>query len=61
MFILQEIPILYLDNIKNELVKEILSSQSSQENKVYYEVEKDKTEEKQQVTESPVERLDKHI
>ena len=44
------------------LLKKTVSLQSSQETKVYYEVEKDKKEEeKQQVTESPMERLDKYI
>ena len=38
------------------------SSQSSQETKVYCKVEKDKKEEeKQQVTKSPMERLDRRI
>ena len=42
--------------------KKIFSSQSSQKTKVFYQVEKDKKEEeKQQVTESPMERLDKYI
>ena len=44
------------------LLKKIFSLQSSQETKVYYEVEKDKKEkEKQQVTEYPMQRLDRHI
>ena len=39
-------------------LKKIFSSQSSQETKVYYEVEKDKKEEeKQQVTKSEIENL----
>ena len=39
-------------------LKKIFSSQSSQETKVYYEVEKDKKEEeKQQVTKSKIENL----
>ena len=43
-------------------LKKIFSSQSSHETKVYYEVEKDKKEEeKQQVSESPMKRLDRHI
>ena len=43
-------------------LKKIFSSQFSQETKVYSEVEKDKKEEeKQQVTKSPMERLDRHI
>ena len=41
-------------------LNKIFSSQSSQETKVYYKVEKDKKEqEKQQVTKSPMERLDR--
>ena len=43
-------------------LKKIFRSQSSQETKVYYEVKKDKKEEeKQQVTETPMERVDKRI
>ena len=43
-------------------LKKIFSSQSSQETKVYYEVRNDeKEEEKQQVTEPPMERLNRHI
>ena len=38
-------------------LKKIFSSQSSQETKVYYEIEKDKKEEKQQVTKSEMENL----
>ena len=39
-------------------LRKIFSTQSSQETKVYYEVEKDKKEEeKQQVTESEIENL----
>ena len=43
-------------------LKKIFSSQTSQETKVYYEIKKDKEEEeKQQVTKSSMERLDRHI
>ena len=43
-------------------LKKHFSSQSSQVTKVYYKVEKNKKEdEKQQVTESPMERLGRRI
>ena len=48
--------------LKMSWLKKIFSLQSFQKTKMYYEVEKDKKEEeKQQVTKSPMERLDRHI